>query len=68
MKTNKKGAIPFSGFAGLVFWAMVAIVVLPFLFGGGFLTSFKIGLFITKIPVWIWVILIVVFIFGGKKK
>jgi Ca2+/Na+ antiporter len=64
---NKKGFIS----VGAVFAIASAIILLILLFGGGASALWDIAKFLGKVPAWIWVILIVIFIFrgrGGKKR
>lgn len=47
--------------------ALLIILIVAFT-GGGLITLFNIFKFASNVPVWIWIILIVLFIFGGGKK
>jgi purine-cytosine permease-like protein len=59
---NKKGTSPIQ----LVLAIGLLIVILIGLFGGGLGAILNIFKFVAKVPAWVWVVLIVLFIFGGK--
>jgi hypothetical protein len=67
MLKSKKGFFS----VGAVFSIAVAIILLILLFGGGASALWDIAKFLGKVPAWIWVILILIFLFrgkGGKKR
>ena len=55
-------------FINLVVAVGIAIVLFVVLFGGGFGTLWDMGSFISQVPAWLWVVLIILYVFSGGKK
>ncbi|MFA6073987.1 MAG: hypothetical protein WC758_07770 [Candidatus Woesearchaeota archaeon] len=56
------------GYGGGFTWVMIAgVILLIFLTGGGAKTIFDLGQFASKVPVWVWGVLIVIFVFRMRK-
>lgn len=69
---NKKGAVLTSNnLTHSLIWAVIAgVIILIFLTGGGAKAVFDIGQFASKVPSWLWAIIVLFFIFRvfrGKK-
>jgi purine-cytosine permease-like protein len=61
---NKKGTSPTP--IQLVLGFGLLIVILIGLFGGGLSAILNLFKFISKVPAWVWIILIILFLFGGR--
>lgn len=65
---KKKGQIRLD-FTAVFFLLIIVFFVL--LISGGLSTVWKIGSFISKVPTWVWIIFILLFVFqffGGKRR
>lgn len=67
MIKNKKGSMEVNP-VKLVLAIALLIIIFIALTGGGALTLIRIASFMAKVPAWMWLVLIVLFIFGGRRK
>jgi hypothetical protein len=68
---NKKGIFQFIFGVGTVFAVFLAIILLIFLFAGGFETTYDISRLLSNIPAWAWVIIGFACLFmlvGGRRR
>ena len=63
---NKKAVANLS--VGLIMAIALGLVFIIFGLGGGAVKIFEIGKFAKQVPVWIWVILIIAYLFNRSSK
>ena len=52
----------------VIAWSILAVFLVPFFFGGGFSTSWKIGEIVKSIPTWAWITIGVLFLLNALRK
>lgn len=62
---NKKGMVYWN--AGTIGLVIVAIIAGIFLLSGGASAIFQVGQFVSKVPGWLWAILVIAFVFRMRR-
>lgn len=64
---NKKGGLQAFVTSTFIFAFIILILFLIFGAGGGFKTTWNIGSFVAKVPVWVWVGIALLYLFSQMR-